>query len=92
MAYDKQITNTVKNRFIKSKVKSLNGMVLICRDKDKQNIDFVDLENVPYENTILKFKIQNLEKEIGELKVQLDAANKSIQALAEYIDRNRFLA
>ncbi|AXF52120.1 MAG: hypothetical protein [Podoviridae sp. ctcf755] len=92
MTYDKQITNTVKNKFIKSKAKSLNGMVLICRDKDKQNIDFVDLENVPYENTILKFKIQNLEKEIGELKEQLDAANKSIKALAEYIDSKRFLA
>lgn len=92
MTYDKQITNTVKNKFIKSKAKSLNGMVLICKDQEKQNIDFTNLEDVPYENTILKFKIQNLEKEIGELKEQLDAANKSIQALAEYIDGKRFLA
>ena len=89
MNYDKKITNAIKDSFVKAKKNALENTVLVFTEN--KTVEYKKLEDVKYENILLKEKLNNFDNEINELKEEIKILKIVIEQLATYIDSERFL-
>jgi hypothetical protein len=89
MIYDKKITNAIKDSFVKSKKNAVENAVLVFT-KNK-TVEYKKLEDVNYENILLKEKLNNFDNQIDELKEEIKKIKSAVEELAVYIDSKRFL-
>ena len=88
MIYDKKITNAIKDSFVKSKKNAVENAVLVFT-KNK-TVEYKKLEDVNYENILLKEKLNNFDNQIDELKEEIKKIKSAVEELAVYIDSKRF--
>lgn len=89
MNYEKRITNAIKDSFVKSKKNAVENAVLVFT-KNK-TVEYKKLEDVNYENILLKEKLNNFDNQIDELKEEIKKIKSAVEELAVYIDSKRFL-
>ena len=89
MIYDKKITNAIKDSFVKSKKNAVENAVLVFT-KNK-TVEYKKLEDVNYENILLKEKLNNFDNQIDELNEEIKKIKSAVEELAVYIDSKRFL-
>ncbi len=89
MIYDKKITNAIKDSFVKSKKNAVENAVLVFTEN--KTVEYKKLEDVNYENILLKEKLNNFDNQIDELKEEIKKIKSAVEELAVYIDSKRFL-
>lgn len=89
MNYDKKITNAIKDSFVKAKKNALENTVLVFTEN--KTVEYKKLEDVKYENILLKEKLNNFDNQIDELKEEIKKIKSAVEELAVYIDSKRFL-
>lgn len=89
MNYDKKITNAIKDSFVKAKKNALENTVLVFTEN--KTVEYKKLEDVNYENILLKEKLNNFDNQIDELKEEIKKIKSAVEELAVYIDSKRFL-
>lgn len=76
MIYDKKITNAIKDSFVKSKKNAVENAVLVFT-KNK-TVEYKKLEDVNYENILLKEKLNNFDNQIDELKEEIKKIKSAV--------------
>ena len=89
MIYDKKITYAIKDSFVKSKKNAVENAVLVFTEN--KTVEYKKLEDVNYENILLKEKLNNFDNQIDELKEEIKKIKSAVEELAVYIDSKRFL-
>ena len=99
MAKDVNIIQMIKNKAhnssYKAKSRAEENGVYVCTNKEKEEFEFIPLDQVIIKGVTLEQYIQNQKKEVQEevnkLSTAVSTLSELVNALSKHMDNQRFL-